>query len=236
MPAPSWVNNGGGDEGPDYPPNPVDRVRIGGKLLPGICTVRALPTQVTDLQKPVGADSARLMLQGYLPGPIDIELFMWKRSQWDVWQKLLPLLWPKPGKLAPGSSANLTSEEDRDVEIARERREARQAAQLATQSAVEIEHPFLTPMNIHRVVVVGISLPEKGPQPQTWVVNIKCVEFVPPPPVVRKVTKVAGSNTKFLPVPSELGGEATKNAVPPPSATDGSPYGPPPPPNGPGGS
>jgi hypothetical protein len=218
MSVPYWSTTTRGFEGPDYAPNRHDTVRLKGMYLPGICKIKALPTREYDREKAPGRDGATIIMQGYLPGPIDIEVLLWMPIHFELWEGIVDKLWGAPGKLAPGAAKKQTAASIED------------AAKLAEERAIEISHPATDVMKIHRVVITGISLPEPGPQPQSRVVNIKCLEFVPSP--TAQQTAVVKGTDSALPETSALYQHTPKNAGgtgagPSPGLTDGGPHGPP---------
>lgn len=164
-----WGAGSAGYEGPVYMPNVWDTLFIRGIQIPGKVEVRALPEQQVDVQKAPARDGATATWQGYMPGPIDIEVLLWTRPQYEAWQEVIAQLWPRPGKIAPG-----TKFDDKTSTST-----AKVAAQLAERNAFEIKHPALVDLRISRVIIKGISLPVPGPIPQSRVVNIKAIEFCP---------------------------------------------------------
>lgn len=163
-----WGRDRRGYEGQLFAQNLVDTVFLKGLQLPGICTVKALPTQIVDMHKAPGGNGAVLLAQGYLPGPIDIEVLLWTDEQAAHFEKVLAEIWEPPNKIGQ------RAKEKQAAEI------TRSAAKLAERNAIAVVHPHLNRWNIQRVVVTGVSLPERGPQPGSRVINIKCMEFVPP--------------------------------------------------------
>jgi hypothetical protein len=219
MGLPFWgrsLRPGHGFEGPLYATNPHDVVQLGDEKLPGTCSVEALPEHVYDRQKVEGRDGATLVLRGYLPGPIDIEWTLWTEEQWEKAQEVIAKIWRKPGKLAPSEGGS------------KKTAAAAAEATVVEERALDIRHPGLQLLGVQRVVIRGISPPKRGPVPQSRVINIKCLEYVPTPKKKQKPTKVAGSASKLAPVASFL---QPKNGLgPSPSATDAKPFGPAPPP------
>lgn len=179
--APFWDRNESGYEGEVYAPNPVNTVEIGGIQLPGRCTLRAIPEHVYDNQKIAGYDGSDLVLRGYLPGPIDLEMLIWTPSQWREAQIAIRTLYRKP--LKDSAAVDVVDEEEL---IARAENKTRRSQglsearrKLAEARALDIKHPWLGLLDLKRVVIKGISLPEPGPEPQTWIINWKLQEFVP---------------------------------------------------------
>jgi hypothetical protein len=165
---PFWSNSPRGFEGPIYAENPHDSLIIAGMPVPGIVDIKAIPAQDYKTEKAPGRDGGIIIGQGYLPGPIDVEILLWMPEQWEAWLKIEAEIWPAPGKISAGSPTKGASG-------AIERGGA-----IASERALSISHPALLAKNISRVVVAGISLPQRGPQPQSRIVNMKLLEFVPP--------------------------------------------------------
>lgn len=190
MPLPFWgstLRRGHGYDGPLYAPNSHDVLVLGNEKLPGTARVDALPEHVYDRQKAQGRDGATLVLRGYLPGPIDIEWTLWTEEQWEKAQEIIPKIWRKPGKLAP------PSEGEKKSKAALSEAEAAKVE----ERALDIRHPGLLWLNVERVVIKGISPPKPGSVPQSRVVHIKCIEFVPPPKVDQQPTVVKGSKSQL---------------------------------------
>lgn len=148
-----WIQDETGVEGPDYSKNLWDTVRLGGVLLPGICAVKGLPMLSFDKKKAGGVDGATITVNGYLPGPIDIECRMWTPSQWQLFVNYVaPKIWRRPnsGKTDPAKLAK------------------------------DIDHPALAVWGIRSVVVLGVSVIEPAGDPGVRVVRLKCVEHVAP--------------------------------------------------------
>jgi hypothetical protein len=156
-----------GGEGPDYSSNPWDTVFIGGAQLPGVCKLPAFqPTLKIDKPKKGGADSITFTATGYLPGPIEVECMIWTAKQWTIIQGIASSIWRKPNKKA-------------------------KAAELALQ----ISHPALALWGINQIIVQGVGGPSPGPIPQSMIIKIKCLEYVPPN--AKDQTKRAKSAPQF---------------------------------------
>jgi hypothetical protein len=151
-------------EGPLYPEDPWDVCVIADFALPGVATVRGAPTLSFDKKKAGGVDGATITVNGYLPGPVEVDLLMWTDAQWQKFQAFAPSLWRRPNKKAKASDL-----------------------------AVSISHPALDLWGINQVVVLGVSPPENGPLPGTRMVKFKCVEFVPQQAVSRTKTAKSGA-------------------------------------------
>jgi len=141
------VFNGG--EGPDYAPNPWDLVWLGGRALPGLCTIEGLPTLKIDQKKKGGADSITFTATGYLPGPLNLTCMIWTTSQWSIFQDIAAHVWRKPNKKSK-----------------------------AGDLAISISHPDLTLWGISQVIVQGVSTGARGPVPQSKIYKFRLLEYV----------------------------------------------------------
>ncbi len=189
--------------GPLYAENPWDMVILGGKPLPGLCTIKCEPQLQIDQQKGPKHDGARLTLHGVLPSPIEIGVTIWTQEQWATFVTLVPLWWRKPEK----DAASLKALASANKVSARE-------AQLM-QAASSIFHPSLIPYGITQVIVRGPSIPEDGPVPQSKIIRIKCIEYQPP------TQKTAPSKVK----PAKVAADERVVTPEPPSKTHVSPNG-----------
>lgn len=156
-----------GGQGPDYSENTWELVTINGMRLPGKCSAKGLPTLKIDHKKKGGADSITFTATGYLPGPIDVSTVIWTASQWEIFRKLAPKIWRTPTKAK------------------------------AFELAMPIFHPGLALWKQNQVIVQGVSTPEPGPFPQSMVIHIRCLEYIPPDKVDR--TQKAKSTPKNPP-------------------------------------
>lgn len=207
---PFWDKNTDGYEGDTYSRDPYELVTLGEFQLPGRCTVEALPERLFDRQKVRDRDGAALILRGYLPGPIDLEWTIWTPEQWKKAQVVLSELWPKAGKLADTQKGKTAAGSQADV---------------ADMAALPISHPMLQVVNVQRVVIRGISVPKPGSIPGSYVINIKCLEYVP------TSKKKTDAKAKGVPKPPLADVPNARNAPGnPPSATAGSTTGAPVPP------
>lgn len=136
-------------EGALYAPNIWDQVWLAGHKLPGVCSAKGLPTLKIDAKKAGGVDGATITVQGYLPGPIEIESLIWTPDQWSLWQQIIGDIWRIPGKHSKTSDL-----------------------------AVPISSPGLDWLKINLAVVLGITPPEPGPLRGTRVIKVKSIEFV----------------------------------------------------------
>jgi len=226
MGLPFWAQTVAGYEGAAYADSDWNVVTIGGQKLPGLGKVRCSPTYATDIQKPNGSDAAAVILRGYVPGPIEIEVLIWTPEHWDLLQAVMTKLWRKPNKSSPldlpGGGKNASA-----VKSAKETAALKLGVQALQQAAVSIEHPGLGLYGISQVVVTGVSLPEEGPAPQSKIVRIKCVEYVPATTRKSQTRKTKGTKS-LLSAPKVKQNVAERNsAAAAPSETDGGPKGPP---------
>jgi hypothetical protein len=174
-------------EGDTFAFDPWDTVFLGGVQLPGICTVKGLPTLAFDKKKAGGVDGATITVNGYLPGPIDIEVLLWTAAQFAEMERIAPKLWRKPNKKTN-----------------------------AKDLAVPIAHPAFALWGITAVVVLGVSVPERGPVEGSKLIKIKCVEFVAQEIKAKTKTAKAASN---VPIAPQLAGQPSNRAGDPPSKT-----------------
>lgn len=194
MALPFWDPVGKGVFGPKYAPDEWDTVYIGGEQLPGICTVKGEPTLAFDKKKAGGVDGATITINGYLPGPITVECLLWLPEQLRAMEALSPKIWTKPNKKTT-----------------------------AKHLAKPIKNPAFALWGITDVVVLGVSVPEKGPIWGSRVIKIKCVEYVPT--VDKPKTKTAKGSVDFGPINPHLN-PASNEAGEPPEKTDIHPGGP----------
>ncbi len=179
--------------GPTYSKNPWDIVVIGGMKVPGICKVRACPALAFDQKHPAGADGDVITVHGRRSATVDIDVVIWTQDQWSKLQVLVPNIWRKPGK------------KDKTKDL-----------------ALTISHSAIDLLGINAVVIVSVSVPDAGPIPQSKVIKIKCVEFIP-------VTNANQTKTAKLAVPVPEDPRTVASSAlgeDPPSVTDLGPDGP----------
>ncbi len=136
-------------EGSLYAPSEWDQVWLNWQQLPGKCSAKGLPMLAVDKKKAGGVDGATITVQGYLPGPIEIESLIWTPEQWDKWQEIIDFIWRRPSKKSKVS-----------------------------ELAVQISSPGLDWLGIKLAVVLGITPPEEGPVRGTRVIKIKSIEYL----------------------------------------------------------
>lgn len=223
-----WADDGVGYDGPLYSSSPWDYVMLGNDKLPGICRVRGAPEYMVDRQKPNGGDAAAIILRGYNPKDIEIEVTIWTPQQWEKLQDVITKVWRRPNKASaldlPRSGKGVET-----VKKAEETAAIQGGARLVEQQAVDISHPSTSLYGIKQVVVVGMSMPEDGGTVGSKVVRIRCVQFIAPAAAkdATAARKTKGSKAKLTDpkVRKEIG---EKNSpFKPPSASDGGPKGPP---------
>jgi len=214
MGVPFWATNTqAGYFGPIYPVNPVDLCILGGEKLPGICTVKALPSQEISREQVPGRDGATILWKGYVPGPIDLQCLMWLKAQWDLMQVVLGKIWQKPGKELAGKG--FTKKQKAKL--------LDKQAEVAERAAMDIAHPYLQVLCITRVILVGVSLPEDGPAPQSRIISFKLLEYVPPGKKTA-LKKANGALPTFKRAP-ELDKAANTHEGPTPGEKEAGPYG-----------
>jgi hypothetical protein len=157
-------------EGPLYAPNPWDNVWVNWQQLPGICKASGLPTIGIDKKKSNGRNGLTLTVNGYLPGPIEIESLVWTPEQWDKWQEIIPFIWQKP------TSAKMK----------------------ASDLAVMVSTPALDFLGIGLLVPIGITPPERGSIPQSMTIKLKSLEYVDAKIVNLKTAKPAAKDVPIV--------------------------------------
>lgn len=159
-----------GGEGPTFSRNPWDTVYFNGVQLPGIWKVQGLPTLAVDKKKHAGVDGAAITVQGYIPGPVELEGLLTTFDQWDFFQQIATQIWRKPTKKAKLSDL-----------------------------AVTVDHPALLLWGITKVVVIGVSPPMDGPIRQSKTVKIKCLEYVALDGTTRTKTAASAARAEQTP-------------------------------------
>lgn len=159
----------GSAEGPLYAPNPWDQVWLNWQQLPGVCKATGLPMLGIDKKHSNGVNGLTLTVNGYLPGPLEIESLIWTPQQWAQWQEIIPFIWQKPNS-GKTKGADL---------------------------AVMISTPALDFLGIKLAVVLGMTPPERGPIPQSMVIKMKSLEFVLPVPNLHTI-KPAPKNVPLV--------------------------------------
>jgi hypothetical protein len=169
-----------GFSGQPFLSNPWDVVFFNGDPLPGKWSVQGLPTLAVDRKKHAGVDGAAITVNGYIPGPVELEGLLWTPDQWEFFQAKAPDIWRKPTKKAKLSDL-----------------------------AVTIDHPALALWGITKVVVVGVSPPSDGPIKFSKIVKIKCLEYVALDKTTRTKTAQTATRVEqtpqhvFRPAPDE---------------------------------
>jgi hypothetical protein len=178
-----WYATDDGFEGRDYPDNPWDGFIIAGMRLPGLCKTTATPSQMVDRQKPNGADAAALIIRGYSQAEIEIEVTIWMRSHWSIWQQFTRKYWRRPNKASVFEKPDLKKAAVKGAgpdnkAIIKERAAIDRSKSATIYEAQAIYHPALADLGICTALITSISAPVPGPQPQTFVCKLKMVEYV----------------------------------------------------------
>lgn len=101
MAVPFWDLGTDGYDGPDYSEQPWDIIAfvVDQRLLrsPGIATVKCVPREKIDIQKPNGGDVGTIITRGHEPARVDIAIRVWTPTQWQLMQELIAALWRKSG-------------------------------------------------------------------------------------------------------------------------------------------
>jgi hypothetical protein len=91
----------GVDAQPYFPgPNtsPIDIFRIAGFILPGPVKVESHRRSRTHKKNAPGTDGITATHLGYEQAEVTVRMRIWTDAQWQVWQKILPVIQPNPGK------------------------------------------------------------------------------------------------------------------------------------------
>jgi hypothetical protein len=182
---------------------------LAGDPLPGINKVHGLPTLAFDRKKSAGVDGAVLTVNGYLPGPIEFEFLMWTQQQWEWFLDVIaPKVWRTPKKRGrvTVTAAQLDSDPANDP---------------LGVAALTITSPGLSTWRIAAAVIIGVSVPEPGPQPQTLLVKLKSNELVFPDG--KKATTTPKKAARNVPLAPEVDPSANRPGRAPPSQTDTGP-------------
>jgi hypothetical protein len=187
-----------GGTGPLYSPNTWDSVWLAGKRLPGVCSITGDSSLQVDQQKGPKHDGAVLILHGILPFPGEIQVKIWTEEQYQELERILPLVYRKPLK----DSKQL-------AQIAKESKISTAEAQ-KLQMAVAFFAPRVSKsIDVSQVIVTKIGTYQPGPEAQTWVMSLRCIQYSPPS------TKTAPSKVKPAPKDAPIEPNVGKN--PPPS-------------------
>lgn len=189
--------------GPTFMPNPKDLIILNDVPMPGKCKIHGLPMLGIDKKKNGGTDGLAMTATGYLPGPIELETVIWTQAQWEFFQAGVPSWWTKPNKKQKISN-KADPKHPLDVPLAK-----------------TIVNPMSDLWGIVYVVVLGVSIPEDGPIPQSLLIKFKCHEWTPPgnKNVTRTAGKVVIPEDNRQPASTSLADDA-------PSNTDLGPSGP----------
>lgn len=78
-------------------------LHLGGQAIPGVPTVTVKQTRALDVQKPKGADKAKITDKGAEPATVTIRITLASKADFEGFQKIAPTLRPnKPGtKVSP---------------------------------------------------------------------------------------------------------------------------------------
>lgn len=202
-----------GSEGADYDDtSPWSAVTIAGRRLPGTCTITGAATHRVDVQRASGVDGGTLIERGYDPSKFDIDVKIWTLSQWNIWLEIRPNLLRRSGKL--------------DVRDAKAKKTAANSAAIAATAlaATPISNPLLDVEGIGACLVESIQFPRPGPEFGSWIITIKCMEYVAPAKV--NATKVLrGNRENVRSVDDKAPSPAVNKPTSPKDAGDGGPNG-----------
>ncbi len=180
-------------------------MEIAGKKTPGLAKVRVEPEYATDAQRASGEDAAAIILSGYQPPRIEIEILVWTPEQWTKLDELQRGIWRQPNKAGPLENIGFT-EDLRFVPTKPKQRDQAAAATQATvggaqaidDAAVTLVHPKLAQVGITAGALVGLVPAEDGPERGSKTVKLRFIQYIPrkPQPPVRKITKTAAGKRK----------------------------------------
>jgi hypothetical protein len=124
-----------------------------------LASVTAFPSKRVDKKKPPGYDGATVIVQGYDPRDVDINVTVWTEPQYRRLAEMLRTLWPPVKKPS-----------DPDY----------------FRAAFDIQHPALALLRIVKVMIVAVSTLDPGPVAGAMTCKIKCWEWMPPKEVKKK--------------------------------------------------
>lgn len=166
-----------GAEGPLYASNPWDLVKLQGLRLPGICDL-----QIPDFDRRVqnkkanGADGSTPTMRGLDDAKIEITVKVWTKDQFDLMNRILPVIFPLPG-------ANPTK-----------------------LNAMDVAHPNTTALQIKSLVIRGITGWLPGPERSSKIIRLKCEQYTkanPKKKATKTVTGPAATTQNFTPAEGE---------------------------------
>jgi len=185
-----WSSIDAGFEGPDYAgnQNPWDGFILAGFQLPGLCRTTATPKQIVDTQKPNGSDASALIVRGYGPCELEVEVTLWLRSHWVIWQQFVTTFWRPPNKSSPFEKPELKTKSVQAAKnappdnraIIKERAAIDRSETNARLEAFAVYHPSLAALGISAAIITSIEAPTPGPQPQTMTSRIRLVQYIQP--------------------------------------------------------
>ncbi len=93
---PFWAVEGGQD-GADYMDTPWDILFVEGVGVPGITECSGAPSMKADKQSPAGKNGGAPVIHGRKPAEFETSTRIWTPRQWDLWQAMQEVFWPKGG-------------------------------------------------------------------------------------------------------------------------------------------
>jgi hypothetical protein len=213
------------DESPDL----WDTVYLAGDAMPGVASVSASHGRKLDVKSAPGSNGARIVDKGYEPAKVEITLKLWTKEQLMAWYRIAPTLTyrreppttrsegatrpavPTPKAIAAKSEQNAQAKlREKETIAPRPTRRSTRAGRLERHD-VEIGHPALDTIQVHRVYIQEVTAPSGSGG--VYEVKIKAIESRVPRSVgTRSVTRTdtgqAGLQTTFTDTPSGSGGSA----------------------------
>jgi hypothetical protein len=163
-----------GIEGPLFLGNPYDTCQLGASQLPGLCkvTISSKKRRVQQ-KKSNGADGATPTFRGIEVAQGKIDVVCWTPGQFAEMDRLLPIIYPNPGK------------------------------DINRLSALDISNPKTQHRGIRAIIVEDVAGPDDGPVKGSMVWSLKWVEYQPTSkkPAVKTPTGAVATTKAFQPAP-----------------------------------
>jgi hypothetical protein len=176
MSLPFWDPFDGG-EGPDFAENPWDTCRLAGKQVPGIVSVKCPPKQKIDVKKTHGVDGGPTRELGHEATKVEILIRIWTKSQFEILQNLIALIWRPPGKKSRLDAKQEAS--DRKAQGLGFDFLGTAVARDIQKNGITIDHPAALFANVKSIVMESPGTPAIGPD-GVMTLQIQAVQFIPP--------------------------------------------------------
>ena len=169
----------------DDDPELWDTVYLAGSALPGVASVTGGHGRKLDVKSAPGRNGARIVDKGYEPAKVEIALRMWTKEQLLAWYRLAPTLTfrrePPPASRSARSRSKVEEAalEDARTVLTDSVVQGVSRARRLERHDVEIGHPALDTIGVHRVYIDEVSVPVKVAS-GVYEVKIKAIESRPP--------------------------------------------------------